>query len=70
MMPDMVRAYELLAEAHLKAGRPESAAASLKRLMSHYLEQKRALASVKESTAGLDADIARVRARLSEVNVD
>lgn len=70
MMPDMAKAYELLAEAHLKAGRPESAAASLKRLMSHYLEQKRALTSVNESTAGLDADIARVRARLSEVNVD
>lgn len=70
LMPDLARAYDLLADAHLRAGRPESAASTLQRLLHHYLDQKQKLTERNEPTTEMDSAIARVRASLTRISLE
>jgi tetratricopeptide (TPR) repeat protein len=68
MEPDMLRGYDLLAEAQAKANLPENAVSTLERLLQIYLDQKKQLAVGGEGSASIDAEITRVRARIAELS--
>ncbi len=65
--PDLIPAYDLLADSHLKANRPEQAAATLRRLLRHYIERRKEISEAGEASFPLDTEIKRVRARLAEI---
>lgn len=68
--PDLIPAYDLLADGQLKANRPELASATLRRLLHHYQDRKRELVEAGETSASLETEIKRVRARLAEIAGD
>lgn len=66
--PDTIAAYDILADAQIKGGWPEKAAATLKNLLWIHLERRKEISAARESTKDIDLEIARVRSRIVEIS--